>query len=240
MGEINVKATLLYRVVWLLGVSYLFAFGVHQSALAQEPSWAYEKWGDEASSESDARVTAKKGLKGMDLLQRLTISGYGTMNYHNYLQHDLDPYTRNKIDMEKFSLYMHYRLLPKLRLFTEVEYEHGGTGASMEFDALEEAGEFEIEIEQGGEVKLEALYLDFAFHPLFNLRVGRAKIGVGLCNNFDRPNKHFTTTRIEGESTMIPSGWYETGPSVWVDVGQSTELPIERHEWAGFIWFFRA
>lgn len=209
----NKRPSLCHWAALLVSAWWVCILGVTYNAVAQErePAWAYEKWHQPIQDKASHSTSTPLGLKGEQLLHRLTVSGYGTMNYHNYLQYDLDPYTRDKIDLEKFALYVHYRLTPKIRLFTEVEYEHGGTGATMEFDALEEAGEFEMEIEQGGEVKLEALFLDFAFHPAFNLRVGRTKLGIGLCNNLDRPNKYFTTTRIEGESTMLPNGWYETG-----------------------------
>ena len=42
-----------------------------------------------------------------------------------------------------------------MRLEAELEFEHGGTGITMEFDKLEEFGEFEMEVEKGGEVIVE-------------------------------------------------------------------------------------
>ena len=157
------------------------------------------------------RVFPRTGIHGKDLLDRLTLSGYGTVNYQNYLTKERDPYLKDRLDQERFALYLKLRLTDRIRMSSEIEFEHGGTGATMEFDALEEAGEYEMEIEQGGEVKLEHLYLDFLTHEMANLRVGRFKLHMGLASSLDRPNKYFTVLRPEGEDAMIPLGWYETG-----------------------------
>lgn len=152
-----------------------------------------------------------KGVSGKELLQRVSISGYGTINYNNFLQHDLNRYQKNQIDAEKFALYLNYKFNDWLKLSTEFEYEHGGTGATMEFDALEEAGEYEMEIEQGGEAKLERIYLDMAFRPEIGVRVGRFKLHMGLASSQDRPNRYFTVQKPEMDNELLPLGWYETG-----------------------------
>lgn len=151
------------------------------------------------------------GVSGGVLSDRVTISGYGNINYTNYITKEYDPYQKNRLDLEKFALYFKYRFTDWLRLSSEIEFEHGGTGATMEFDTIEEAGEFEMEIEKGGEVVLEHLYLDFLLHPMINVRAGRVKLHMGLVSSTYRPTHTFTVKTPEGESEMIPSGWYETG-----------------------------
>lgn len=149
------------------------------------------------------------------LLDRVSIAGYGTLNYTNYLRHDINRFQKNTIDNERFVLYFNYKMHDKITLRSEFEYEHGGTGVTMEFDPLEEAGEFEMEVEQGGEAKLERLYMDFAIDPRLGVRVGRFKLHMGLASSLDRPTKYFTVLRPEAESELIPLGWYETGVQLY-------------------------
>lgn len=44
------------------------------------------------------RVFPKTGIRGKDLLDRLTLSGYGTVNYQNYLTKERDPYLKDRLD----------------------------------------------------------------------------------------------------------------------------------------------
>ena len=54
---------------------------------------------------------------------------------------------------------------------SEIEFEHGGTESAMEIEE-EEGGEYESEIERGGEVALEQFWLQKSFRPEFNVRLG--------------------------------------------------------------------
>ena len=145
------------------------------------------------------------------LLDRISLSGYGTVNYHNYLQYDTDLYMKDKLSFERFVMYLNLRLTNWMTLKTEFEYEYGGAGATMEFDSQEEAGEYEIEVEQGGEAKMEKCYLEMALDPRINVRVGQLKLHIGLGQTLDHPTQYFTVLRPEMENTMLPMGWYEPG-----------------------------
>jgi hypothetical protein len=101
----------------------------------------------------------------------------------------------------------------------EIEFEHGGTGAAMEFDNLEEFGEFETEVEKGGEVTVEELCAVFNFHPAFNLRVGHIFLPIGWAYTLDEPTDYFTVQRSETESNLIPLLWHETGAEVFGGIG---------------------
>ncbi|MFC4666388.1 autotransporter outer membrane beta-barrel domain-containing protein [Falsiporphyromonas endometrii] len=153
----------------------------------------------------------KQNVGGPSAPSRFEVSGYGTINYHNYTRFDTDKYQTNKFDFERLSIYLNYLINDWMKLKAEFEFEHGGTGASMEFDSQEEAGEFEVEVEQGGEAKLERLYLEMLLHPMANLRVGRFKLHIGSAQTLDRPTQYFTVTRQEMENTLLPLGWYENG-----------------------------
>ena len=147
-----------------------------------------------------------------------SVSGYGVINYAHF-DWELDPGRRAAIDVERFVIAPKYRINDTIRLESELEFEHGGTGSTMEFDKFEEFGEFETEIEKGGEVIVEKLAAVFSFRPSFNLRVGHIIVPVGLVAKRHRPQHYFTTTRPEAEAHLIPTIWHETGVEIFGSLG---------------------
>ena len=147
-----------------------------------------------------------------------SVSGYGVINYAHF-DWELDPGRRAAIDVERFVIAPKYRINDTLQLESELEFEHGGTGSTMEFDKFEEFGEFETEIEKGGEVIVEKLAAVFSFQPSFNLRVGHIIVPVGLVAKRHRPQHYFTTTRPEAEAHLIPTIWHETGVEIFGSLG---------------------
>ena len=88
---------------------------------------------------------------------RWGLSGYGSLNYFAFDwdtdDWDTDPARRNALDVERLVLYPSYRFTARTAFRAEMEFEHGGTGVTKEFDPFEEFGEFETEVEAGGEVR---------------------------------------------------------------------------------------
>ncbi len=147
-----------------------------------------------------------------------SVSGYGVINYAHF-DWELDPNRRAAIDVERFVVAPKYRINDTIRLEAEIEFEHGGTGSTMEFDKFEEFGEFETEIEKGGEVIVEKLAAVFLIHPMLNFRVGHIIVPVGLVAKRHRPQHYFTTTRPEAETHIIPTIWHETGVELFGTLG---------------------
>jgi len=143
-------------------------------------------------------------------LQKGYLKGYGVVNYY-YFDWDTDPNRRHAFDAERLNLYLGYRFSDKIEFKSEIEIEHGGTGATMEFDIFEEFGEFEQEIEAGGEVILEQINLLFEINDWLNIRLGKFRLYMGLAAELDDPTEYFTTHRSETENTILPLGWYEHG-----------------------------
>ncbi len=139
--------------------------------------------------------------------------GYMTANYYNY-QWDTNKDKRYEADLERLVLAGKYQFNDQWSLSAEVEYEHGGTGSTMEFDVFEEFGEFEQEIEKGGEIVLEELFLQYDYKPWLALRMGEIPVPVGLINKRHRPSQYYTTERSEAESSMIPVAWHELGVEI--------------------------
>ena len=147
-----------------------------------------------------------------------SVSGYGVINYSHF-DWELDPDRRAAIDVERFVIAPKYRINDTIRLESELEFEHGGTGSTMEFDKFEEFGEFETEIEAGGEIIVEKLAAVFSFQSSFNFRVGHIIVPVGLVSKRHRPQHYFTTTRPEAETHLIPTVWHETGVEIFGSFG---------------------
>ncbi len=139
-----------------------------------------------------------------------TIKGAGVVNYYSY-SWDTDTLKRNEFDTERLNIYLGYHYSDNIILKSEIEFEHGGTGVTKEFDRFEEFGEYETEVEAGGEVKLEQLNIEFKIKPWFNIRAGRLKVYMGLAAKLDDPTDYFTTHRSEMENALMPLEWYENG-----------------------------
>ena len=66
-------------------------------------------------------------------------------------------------------------------------------------------------MEKGGEVALEQFHISRLIHPAFNVRAGHIIVPVGLTNEHHEPINFFGAFRPEGETSIIPSTWHETG-----------------------------
>lgn len=102
----------------------------------------------------------------------------------------------------------------------EIEFEHGGTGVAVEYER-EEAGEFEIEVEKGGEVAIEQLYLQYEYSPALAFRIGELIVPVGMFNLYHQPTEFFTLERGLSESSLLPLVWHETGIEMRGTLGQT-------------------
>ncbi|MBP7183979.1 MAG: hypothetical protein KBA06_00600 [Saprospiraceae bacterium] len=195
----------------------LFAFMSAINSQVKLDSIEYEKIKNQIRGEildeiKSQKLTAQSESekKAIDLWSKFSLRGYGVANYYQY-NYDTDPNLKNKLDAERLNLYLEYKFNEKINFKSEIEFEHGGTGATLELDTQEEFGEYEQEIEKGGSVKIEQAHLNFLIHPLFNVRAGRLKVYFGLHQTLDTPTRYFTTNRQEMESEIIPLGWYENG-----------------------------
>lgn len=161
--------------------------------------------------------------------QRLTIGGYGEVaasrnfysdspyRYAKPDQYALDP-SHGRVDIPHAVIYLGYDLGKGWSLQTEIEFEHTGTGTAFERE-YEEAAEWESEIEKGGEVELEQFWIQKSFFPQLNVRVGHIIVPVGGLNNAHEPLNFFNVYRPEGEYTILPSTWHDTGISIWGQAG---------------------
>lgn len=156
---------------------------------------------------------------------KLHVGGYGEVAYsRNFYSDHMSRYTQpdehkndpsnGRFDIPHAVIYMGYDFGRGWSFGTEIEFEHGGTGSAYEKEN-EEGGEWEQEQEKGGEVELEQFWIQKTFSKALNLRAGHIVVPVGLNNAHHEPTHFFTVYRPEGENTILPSTWHQTGVELW-------------------------
>lgn len=172
--------------------------------------------------------TAKKESKADPEFEKFRLGGYGEMlvSFKNYginrfygSSSGNSKTHRATISIPRFVLALDYKFTDKWLLGAEIEFEAGGTGQAVELENTEN-GEYETEIEKGGEVALEQFHVTRKIVSAFNVRAGHMVVPIGLTNYSHEPINFFGTSRPEGETTIIPSTWHETGLEFFGEVGK--------------------
>lgn len=178
----------------------------------------------------DSTINTVNSLKKkISKWSRLHVGGYGevTMSYNfysdNYLRYTQPENYRNsshgRFDLPHVVIYLGYDFGKGWSVSSEIEFEHGGNEAAIEIET-EEAGEYEVEIERGGEVALEQFYLQKEFMPQLKVRAGMQVVPVGATNAHHEPNQFFGVYRPEGENTIMPCTWHEISLSLSGVIGK--------------------
>lgn len=157
--------------------------------------------------------------------KRFSIGGYGEAVYrYNFFSNNVFRYSRaesykdskghGEVDLPHAVITLGYEFGHGWSWGSEIEFEHGGVESAVEMET-EETGEYEKELERGGEVALEQFWIQKAFRPWLNLRMGHMVVPVGATNKYHLPTEFFGVYRPEGENTIFPCTWHETGISIW-------------------------
>ncbi|HES76588.1 MAG TPA: hypothetical protein ENO09_06230 [bacterium] len=175
-----------------------------------------------ASSESSPAQESRSASSDNEF-GKVKWSGYGVINYAKqdfYANaQTATPEKRATTDLERIVLAPTFALGKGYKFVTEIEFEHGGTGSAVEYES-EEAGEYEAEIEKGGEVVLEQAYLRIEQSPQLNWKIGEIVVPFGMMNMYHEPSQYFTVERPLSESNIYPVTWHETGVGLFGNVDQ--------------------
>lgn len=168
-------------------------------------------------------ATVEEVNKKISAWDRLHVGGYGEAVYSryfysdNYLRYTQPENFKNekhgRFDIPHVVIYLGYDFGKGWSMSSEIEFEHGGVESAVEIET-EEAGEYETEVERGGEVNLEQFYIQKEFFPQLKVRAGLQIIPVGGTNARHEPNQFFGVYRPEGENTIMPCTWREVSISV--------------------------
>ena len=174
-----------------------------------------------ASAQTVAADSVMQHVNG----KRLSVGGYGEVAmsrnfYSDHVsrysladEHKNDP-SHGRFDIPHAVIYLGYDFGKGWTMGTEIEFEHGGVGMAYEKED-EEGGEWEQEVEKGGEVELEQFWIQKSFGRWANIKAGHIVVPIGLNNAYHEPLNFFTVYRPEGENTVLPSTWHQTGVSFW-------------------------
>jgi hypothetical protein len=137
----------------------------------------------------------------------LSIGGYGEMYYAHTSKDGADD--SSKVDVYRFVPYIGYKFSDNIILNVELEFEHGGATP-----------------DEGGEVIVEFMYLDFLFNKNANLRVGNMLMPMGLVNEKHEPTLFTTVQRPNTEKNLIPSTWHESGVMVYGEIVENLSYKL--------------
>ena len=135
---------------------------------------------------------------------------------------NLEPYVRRDIDMAEFAFEGEFHLTETSKIEFEIEIEHGGVGTTMEFDPMEEFGEFENEVEKGGEIALSEFMYRKSYKTDTVLKIGRFPLFISLGSIMGKPHRFPSILASDLEARMIPLGWNETGMQLEQKLGLFT------------------
>ena len=199
------------------------------AVLALWPSFhlmAQEKIDTDTDAVSGATRLTRKGGKAETSPSRLTVGGYGeAVMTRNFYSQSFNRYKKpqnyagdkshGRFDLPHVCLNIGYDFGKGWTMGSEIEFEHGGNGTAVEIEA-EEAGEYEAEVEKGGEVNIEQFWINKEFlGGKLNVKTGELIVPVGYSNACHDPNQFFTVYRPEGEATIMPNTWHQVGLSLW-------------------------
>ena len=169
-----------------------------------------------AMAQDDSTQEGKKrfslGAYGEAVMSRNFYSDH--FNRYQFPEKYKDDPAHGRFDLPHVTVNMGYDFGHGWTMGMEVEFEHGGTESAVEVDA-DESGEYEAEVEKGGEVALEQFWIQKSFSRSLNLRMGEIVVPVGATNKYHMPTEFFTVYRPEGENTILPCTWHQTGVSLW-------------------------
>lgn len=205
------------------------ALPMHADGKDQLPTTAFTNLHVDSCTVQPRQSAPKKERPIEKIKKRLTIGGYGeavmTRNFFSdsYLRYTdaaskKDSKGHGRFDLPHVVIFLGYDFGKGWSMGSEIEFEHGGTESAMEIET-EEAGEYESEIERGGEVALEQFWIQKSFCPEFNIKLGHIIVPVGATNQHHMPTEFFGVYRPEGENTIMPCTWHETGISLWGQAG---------------------
>nr|WP_295900433.1 hypothetical protein [uncultured Bdellovibrio sp.] len=197
-----------------------------QSAPTEESKTTVEDPDDDDDDEKPIATSTASVEKPRGEFPKFEFKSYG---YISFSQHEtfktvqnLEPIVRRQMDLAEFAFEGEYILTENSKIEFEVEIEHGGVGTAVEFDPFEEFGEFEQEIEKGGEVVLHEVYYKKSFKYDTTLKVGKFPLFISLGSVLTKPHRYPSILPSDVEARMIPLGWTETGVQIEQKYGPFT------------------
>jgi len=135
-----------------------------------------------AQNENAPANTAGKML---DSDKKLSIGGYGQLDYNQPLEKDV--YRNGIMDVHRMVLLFGYKFNDRTNFVTEIEFEHVN------------------------EAYVEQAFLNYKINKWLNLRGGLMPIPMGITNEYHEPTTFNGVNRTLVDTKIIPTTWRELG-----------------------------
>ncbi len=123
--------------------------------------------------------------------EHTTLGGYGEVHYTNAS----GPNSPGEVNVKRFVIFLSHTFNERITFRSELEVE----------DTKIEGGE------DGGEVALEQVYLDYRISPAFTPRVGLVLAPIGIINETHEPPTFNGVARPSFDGDVIPTTWRDIG-----------------------------
>lgn len=191
------------RLVVLLAALLCAAPLAAQTASSADKTAELERKLDALSQEVEqlklGGVAAGSSYARPSWASKLSLGGYGEINgiFPSRVNQKADPSNATKsFDIRRLVVLTEYRFNDRFSFRSELELEHGGTGAGSE-----DRGEFEV----------EQAYIDYRVNDWLTARGGHILVPMGLVNLWHEPPVFHGVQRPSVETFVIPSTWHENG-----------------------------
>jgi uncharacterized coiled-coil protein SlyX len=149
----------------------------------------------DALTEEIATLKEKQENGGSSTMDKVSIGGYGKMDYTHYKDNPSDK--ADQTDIYRAIMYFGYAFTDNIKFFSEIEWEHGGREKTGGYGIVEQA------------------YLDLALTDNSAIKLGHMIVPVGMVNIYHEPTAFYTVSRPEVEKYIVPSTWHENGAIVY-------------------------
>jgi predicted porin len=163
----------------------------------------------EATADAVAEVSTGAVAKVAEWANNTQVGGYGEHHFNNFKNKD------DQVDAHRFVLFVNHQFSDTVRLFTELEVEHGLVkDTSCDGKTPTTGTPLDCGDKNGGEVELEQAYIEWDFTENHSLHIGQFLIPVGILNETHEPDTFYGTERNNVEKYIVPTTWWETGVQV--------------------------
>ncbi|MGS0726752.1 hypothetical protein ACVBKF_11205, partial [Shewanella sp. 0m-11] len=174
---------------------------------------------EQAAATQQQVLQTAKATDTVSNWDKFSFKSYGSViytsdEYYDNVQ-DTSPERRSRFDLERIVTEFGYQFNDEWDMEVEIEYEHGGTGTALEYDGFDEFGEFEAEVEAGGEVMIEKAEIRYRPSDAFGVKFGNIHLPVGVGSMLHKPSQYLTVQRHKSEAAMLPTVWNENGIGIF-------------------------
>lgn len=166
----------------------------------------------EATGDQVDKIASQGGSSKAAWAEKTSFGGYGELHLNKLNNQKPGGADTDEIDLHRFVLFMGHEFNERVRIFSELEVEHGVTNDTG------------TATKGVGAVELEQAYLDFTVNDSLSAKAGVFLVPVGIINETHEPPTFYGVERNPVETNIIPSTWWEAGAGLTAKLGNGFTL----------------